>query len=145
MIAASACLCGINCKYSGANNCRRTIQDLFDSGNVLPVCPELFGSLQIPREPHEIVGGTGRDVLDGRARVLSSSGIDNTDKFIEGAKKTLRLLQSLNIDKVILKSRSPSCGCGKIYDGTFSGTLRDGNGVFAELLIENGIKTDCMD
>lgn len=145
MIAASACLCGINCKYNGGNNYRKIVADLFDSGKVLPICPELFGGLQVPREPHEIIGGTGRDVLNGQARVLSSSGIDNTDKFIEGAIRTVELLKSFDINKVILKSKSPSCGCRKIYDGTFSGALTDGNGVFAELLIENGIKTDCMD
>lgn len=142
MIAVSACLCGINCRYD-ADNCKNEkIVELFNKSEVLPICPELLGGLKTPREPHEIIGGTGRDVLNGKAKIVSRSGIDNTKKFVDGANKTLHLLQKLGINKVILKSKSPSCGYGKIYDGTFSGKLIDGNGILAELLLANGIQIE---
>jgi len=80
------------------------------------------------------VGGTGEDVLNGKARVYTADGIDITSDFIRGARETLYLARLVNPQEIILKQKSPSCGCGKIYDGTFTKTLRDGNGVTAALL-----------
>lgn len=140
MYLISACLCGLNCKYNGTNNFNPKIKAFYDKGNCIAVCPEHLGNLPIPREPHEILGGTGKDVLEGKAKVISQSGYDNTDKFINGAYKTLQIVKLLKIDTAILKSKSPSCGWGQIYNGNFEKKLKPGNGVTAELLSQNGIK-----
>lgn len=137
MIIASACLCGVDCKYSGGNNLNEDIYKLFKEGKVVLVCPEQMGGLKTPRVPAEIVGGDGLDALEGRAKVLTKDGEDVTKEFIKGAEETLKLANALKPEKIILKSKSPSCGCGKIYDGTFSSKLINGNGVAAQLLIKN--------
>jgi len=140
MIIASACLCGINCKYNGENNLNNGIEELFSQGEVIPVCPEQLGGLTTPREVKEISGGTGAQVLQGTAKVIGPSNSDSTEQFIRGANETLNIALNANIQVAVLKSKSPSCGLGKIYDGSFSHRLIDGNGVTAELLIRNGIK-----
>ncbi|OFI05774.1 hypothetical protein CLOACE_15410 [Clostridium acetireducens DSM 10703] len=139
MILVSACLCGINCKYNGKNNLNKKILKLLNEGKVLMICPEQIGGLQTPREPCEIVGGTGADVLKGKSKVLSKSGKDCTKEFIKGAYESLKVAKKCNIKKAILKSKSPSCGYGSIYNGNFNGTNINGNGVTAELLSINGI------
>ena len=139
MKLVSMCLCGVNCKYSGGNNYDESVLEIINEGDAIPVCPEVMGGLGTPRVPHEIVGGDGFDVLEGRAKVLSKDGEDNTDAFIAGAKKVLEIAKKLDVKEVILKSKSPSCGNGKIYDGSFSGVLIDGVGVTTALLIKNGI------
>lgn len=139
MIMISACLMGKNCKYNGGNNLRREIAEM--PGEKLEFCPECLGGLRIPHDPSEIEEGfSGEDVLDGKARVLSKNGADVTDEFIRGAKKTLAIAQANNIQKVYFKQSSPSCGCGLIYDGTFSGVKKHGYGVTAALLRRNGIE-----
>lgn len=140
MILISACFCGVNCKYSGGNNLNESLLNLLKEGKAIPFCPEQAGGLETPRKPCEIVGGTSKDVLEGNARVLSVDGEDKTLEFIKGAYETLKLAQTINAEYIILKSKSPSCGIGKVYDGTFSGALTAGNGVTAELLIQNGFK-----
>jgi len=140
MILVSACLCGTNCKYNGENNLNREVLQLLAEGKALPICPEQLGGMTTPRPAVEISGGTGADVLDGNARVVSSSGTDATENFIRGAREALNIARAACIKEAILKSKSPSCGCGRIYDGTFSGRVIEGNGVTAELLIRNGIK-----
>jgi uncharacterized protein YbbK (DUF523 family) len=141
MILVSACLCGINCKYNGGNNLDPRILKLFKEGRAIPVCPEQLGGQSTPRPAHEIVKGTGADVLDGRARVLGPGETDDvTHEFIRGAEETLKIARECDAKVAILKARSPSCGFGSIYDGTFSGSKRKGNGVTAELLARNGIR-----
>ncbi|WP_160671583.1 DUF523 domain-containing protein [Clostridium sp. C8-1-8] len=140
MILISACLCGCNCKYNGGNNYNEKVKKLYDEGNAILVCPEEMSGLSTPREPVEIQNGTGLDVLEGRAKVLSAQGTDVTEKFINGANKILDIALKNNVNKAILKAKSPSCGTGKIYDGTFTGTLKEGNGVTAELLKANKIE-----
>lgn len=140
MILISACLLGVNCKYDGKNNLREKLLEHFKGSNIIPVCPEQLGGLTTPRLPAEIVGGDGEDVLAGRAKVIRVDGVDVTDEFIKGAKETLNILKSLGAEKAILKSRSPSCGLRRIYDGSFSGTLVQGNGVTTALLKQNGIE-----
>lgn len=140
MYLISACLCGLNCKYNRTNNFNPKIKALYDKGNCIAICPEHLGNLTIPRSPHEIKDGSGKDVLEGKASVISKEGDNNTSKFIEGACKTLDIAKLLKVDTAILKSKSPSCGWGQIYDGTFQGKLMPGNGVTAELLSRNGIK-----
>lgn len=144
MKLVSMCLCGVNCKYSGGNNYDETVLKIVNEGDAIPVCPEIMGRLGTPRIPHEIVGGDGFDVLEGRAKVISKDGDDNTVAFIAGAEKVLEIAKKLNVKEVIFKSKSPSCGNGKIYDGSFSGTLIDGVGVTTALMIKNGIRVSSI-
>ncbi|WP_138205150.1 DUF523 domain-containing protein [Haloimpatiens lingqiaonensis] len=140
MIIVSACLCGINCKYSGGNNLNQKVLELVKEGKAIPVCPEQLGGLSTPRIPHEIKGGTGKEVLEGSAKLINPKGGDSTKEFIKGAYETLKIAQAVRAKKAILKAKSPSCGCGLIYDGTFTGNKIKGNGVTAELLLQNGIE-----
>ena len=114
--------------------------ELFKDGKLIPVCPEKLGGLPIPRPPAEIKNGQGRDVLAGKARVKNKSGKDVTVNFIKGAKEVLKIAKALEVKEAILKARSPSCGCDKIYDGTFTGKLTRGDGVTTALLKKNKIK-----
>ena len=138
MILISACLCGLNCKYDGGNNEHPFFAAMLERGEVITVCPEVLGGLPIPRKAAEICEGTGQDVLEGRAQVITRDGEDLTQFFVVGAKRALELAQEYQVDLVVLKSNSPSCGVGKIYDGTFTHQLREGYGVTAALLKENG-------
>ena len=128
-IAVSACLLGECCKYNGSHNRNEAVLALQKQFQLIPVCPECFGELPIPREPSEIREG----------RVYAKSGKDVTAQFVNGAALALYVAQENNCPAAVLKERSPSCGHGKIYDGTFSGTLTDGNGVTADLFLNNGI------
>lgn len=130
MDIVSACLCGINCKYDGKNNLNEELKERVMQGELLPVCPEVLGGLPIPRVPCEIRDG----------RVFTKNGRDVTEKFYLGAKKTLEIAKAAGAKKAFLKQRSPSCGCGKIYDGSFSGTIIPGDGITAALLKQNGIE-----
>ena len=129
-VLCSACLLGKNCKYDGGNNLQKDIEDLSKKYELIDVCPEELGDLSTPRDPAEIVDG----------KVLTNKGKDVTKNFYEGAKKVLEIAKEYNIKKAILKQRSPSCGCGKIYDGTFSKKVIKGNGITAQMLIDNGIE-----
>ena len=140
MILVSACLAGIKCKYNGGSSLVEKAAELIINGGAVPVCPEQLGGCTTPRIAAEIQDGTGADVLDGRSHVTGSGGEDVTGQFIRGAGEVLRIAQLTGAKKALLKARSPSCGCGRIYDGTFSGKTREGNGVTAELLLRNGIK-----
>ena len=140
MIIVSACLCGINCKYDGGNNLDVRVLKLLKEGKAIPVCPEQLGGQETPRAPHEIVNGNGFDVIAGKARILGPEGDDATVEFLKGAYETLKIAEVVGAGIAILKARSPSCGASQIYDGTFSGTKRKGNGVTAQLLLSKGIK-----
>ncbi len=140
MYVVSACLLGISTRYDGGCFCHEKLMKLAEEGKVIPVCPEQLGGCPTPRDPCEIAGGDGGDVLDGRCAVISWTGADMTEKFIKGAYETLKIAKACGAKKAILKARSPSCGAGRIYDGTFSGKTIPGNGVAAELLIRNGIE-----
>lgn len=139
MILVSACLIGVNCKYNGGNNFNNEILQRFKEVGIIPVCPEQLGGLSTPRTPAEIYNGDGKDVLEGVASVITKDGKDVTEEFIKGARETLRIAQSQGVTNAILKARSPSCGKGKIYDGAFSGTLKQGDGVTTALLKIKGI------
>lgn len=140
MILISACLCGLNCKYNGGNNLNEPLLNILKAGKALLICPEQMGGLQTPRKPCEIVGGTSKDVLEGKARVLNTAGEDRSKEFLKGAYETLKLAKTINAEYVVLKSKSPSCGADMIYDGSFSGKLKAGSGITAQLLINNGFK-----
>jgi uncharacterized protein YbbK (DUF523 family) len=136
----SACLLGLRCSWSGDDRYRNNrAVELAKLETLIPVCPEQMGGLPTPRLPQEIRGGTGDDVLNNKCRVINKNGQDVTAEFIKGAEETLKIAQQLNIKEFIAKSRSPSCGCGQIYDGTFSGNLIDGDGVTTALLRRNGL------
>ena len=139
-ILISACLLGVNCRYDGGNSRDKDAIKRHQHDALIPVCPEEAGGLPTPRPAVEIVGGDGNDVLDGNARVLTAEGVDKTEEFLKGAKYALKLAQSKGATSVILKSRSPSCGCGEIYDGSFSRTLVSGDGVTTALLKRHGIE-----
>jgi len=141
MKLVSACLLGIKCAWNGDdkyNNNRATM--LLRSEVLIPVCPEQLGGLPTPRAPQEIQGGTGEDVLKGNCKVVNKNGEDVTREFIRGAEEALKIAYKLNVKEFIAKSRSPSCGCGQIYDGTFSDKLIEGDGVTTALLKRNKIK-----
>lgn len=127
----SACLLGVDCKYDGGNNRLpdEKLTRLKTEYELIPVCPEAYGGLTTPRAPSER--------LDGG--VVSNTGRNVTAEFQRGAEAALRLAQLFEAETAILKENSPSCGCGTVYDGTFSGTLVPGDGVTAELLKAHGI------
>jgi uncharacterized protein YbbK (DUF523 family) len=131
MILVSACLAGFNCRYDGSNNEHTQIVQLVKEGKALPLCPEQLGGLTTPRHPAEIIN---------ESRVLTKEGVDVTKQFMLGAKETLRLCHLYNCKVAILKSLSPSCGSNRIYDGTFTKAVIEGDGVTAGLLKENGIE-----
>lgn len=136
----SACLAGVNCTYKGKNKLVKSIREEVVRMEALAICPEVFGGLPTPRENSEIVGGDGYDVLMKTARVLTVSGKDVTKNYVNGANLVLSLAKKHGIRKAILKSMSPACGIGRIYDGTFRKIPKKGNGVLAALLSINGIE-----
>jgi uncharacterized protein YbbK (DUF523 family) len=126
---ASTCLLGMCTAYDGGSRPYPILQMLAAQGRVVPICPEVAGGLPIPRPPAEIRGGDGNDVLDGRARVVTVTGQDVTAQYLAGAQIALDTARRFGLCRAVLKSHSPSCGAGQIYDGTFSGRLRPGDGV----------------
>lgn len=140
MYIVSCCLLGINCKYSGGNNRCENVIEFLKNHEFIAVCPEKCGGLSTPRDPSERIGN----------KVISKKGKDVTKEFVLGAnislENALRMSDEIGekIECAILKANSPSCGVGEIYDGTFEGNLIEGNGVFAEKLIEKGftVKTE---
>jgi uncharacterized protein YbbK (DUF523 family) len=139
MDIASACLAGVKCRYDGEARPDEKIEEMYRQGAVKLVCPETLAGLPSPRCPSEISGGDGDDVLDGWARVLAKDGTDRTEDFVQGAQATLTSAKECGATRAYLKAKSPSCGCGRIYDGSFSGKLRSGDGVTVALLKRNGI------
>ena len=128
-ILVSNCLLGCDCRYKGDNCGCEAIRKLAGEHVLIGVCPEQMGGLQTPRNPAEIVG----------ERVVSNAGVDVTAEYRRGAEMALMLAKLNRVDFAILKAKSPSCGKGLIYDGTFTGQKRPGNGVTAALLLQNGI------
>ena len=130
MRVVSACLVGINCRYDGSSVPCQKVIDLVRKGKAIPVCPEQLGGLSTPRIPAEQKGD----------KVFRKDGKDVSAEFEKGAKEALKIVKLIGCKEVILKSKSPSCGCGKVYDGSFSGKLIEGDGVFVKLLKKNNIK-----
>lgn len=136
----SACLAGCECRYDGSDNADERLRALQEEGRAVLVCPEEEGGLGTPRPPAEIVGGDGHDVLAGRARVVTKGGRDVTAEYLAGAHAAMEAARSSGAGVAILKARSPSCGRGVVYDGSFSRTPRAGDGVTTALLKQNGIE-----
>ncbi|HNU23389.1 hypothetical protein V511_14275 [Mesotoga sp. Brook.08.YT.4.2.5.1] len=136
-ILVSACLIGVNCTYRGDNNLSFKLLELVDRFVFLPVCPEQLGGLPTPRPRAEVT--TSKDWLASKI-VLDQFGNDVTSNYEKGAEEVLKIAKLSGSSIAVLKSRSPSCGCRGIYDGTFSGVMIDGMGITAELLMKNGIE-----
>lgn len=139
-ILVSACLAGLACAYDGNHRARERVLEWVREGRAVLVCPEDEGGLGTPRPAAEIVGGTGEDVLDGRARVVTVDGADVTAEYLEGARIAVARAKEHGCRTAVLKTRSPSCGRGGIYDGTFSGKLREADGVTAAALRREGVQ-----
>jgi len=139
MILVSACLAGINCAWDGKNRLDPKIKELLDKNQAVTVCPEVLGGRPIPRTKTEIKGGTGKDVLEGKAKVFDEHGKDVTLEFLKGAAAALDVVKKFNIKEAILKSKSPSCGVGEIYDGSFKSNFINGDGVTTALLKREGV------
>ena len=129
-ILVSACLLGVDCKYNGGNNYNDKVVEYLKDKEVIPICPEIMGGLSTPRYPSERVSN----------KVINNQNIDVTNEYTKGAEQALKLAKLFNVKKALLKAKSPSCGNGKIYDGTFTNTLIDGKGITTELLESNGIE-----
>ncbi len=139
-VLVSACLAGRACRFDGGTNPDRSVRLFEEEGRAVLVCPEEDGGLGTPRPPAEIQGGDGGDVLAGRARVVTRAGRDVTEEYLRGARIALERARSAGAEVAILKARSPSCGCGEIYDGSFTREPRGGDGVTAALLKQEGIR-----
>lgn len=126
----SACLLGLRCRYDGESCPNLAVEALMEQYNLIPICPEQLGGLPTPRDPSERQGG----------RVVSKAGLDVTAQYTRGAEQALQLARLFSCKIAVLKERSPSCGSGEIYDGTFTGTKTTGDGVTAALLNANGIE-----
>lgn len=149
MKLCSACLIGIECRYDGKSSLEKASKELlqeFKNGDIIPVCPEQLGGLATPRTPSEIQGGmSGEDVLDSRSRVIGKNGKDVTQQFIKGAYEVLKIAEFLGTTEYIGVQKSPSCGCGRIYDGTFTKTLINEDGVTTALLKRHNIHVSTQD
>jgi uncharacterized protein YbbK (DUF523 family) len=130
MKLCSACLLDIECRYDGKSKTDKKVLELAKKEELIPVCPEQLGGLPTPREPSEIKDG----------KVVTKNGKDFTENFIKGAEETYKIAKMNNIKEAIFKQKSPSCGCGQIYDGSFSGGLKKGDGITTEFLKKRGIK-----
>ena len=128
-ILVSGCLLGLCCRYDGASKPHPGVLKLAEEHELIPVCPEQLGGLATPRPPAERQG----------SHITAKTGADVTEQYRRGAEETLKLCRLLGCGAAVLKERSPSCGSGEIYDGTFTGTLTMGDGVTAELLKGQGI------
>ena len=129
-VLVSACLLGGGCRYDGQSKAYPLLDELCRRHEVVPVCPEIMGGLPTPRVPAERQG----------QRVVTKNGVDVTAQYRRGAEEVLRLARKLGCTVAVLKERSPSCGSGRVYDGTFTGTLTDGCGAAAQLLRAHGIR-----
>ena len=125
----SACLLGVPCRYDGQSKPCAALELLAERFVLVPICPEQLGGLPTPRVPAERRGD----------RVITREGADVTANYRRGAEEALRIARITGCKTALLKAKSPSCGCGRIYDGTHTGTLTDGSGVTAQLLAENGM------
>lgn len=126
----SACLIGVGCRYDGGRVKKIDVERLKEHFNLIPICPEVLGGLPTPRTPSERVGD----------EVIMRDGAVVTENFLRGAVESYNIALALGADIALLKERSPSCGKGKIYDGNFTGSLTERDGVTAEYFAGHGIR-----
>lgn len=129
-VLVSACLLGVNCRYSGDGKLISDVRRLMELAELIPICPEILGGLPTPRTPAERIGD----------RVVNREGVDVTEPYRRGARECLHLAELFSAKYALLKERSPSCGYGRIYDGSFSGRLVEGSGVAGAMLAAAGVK-----
>jgi uncharacterized protein YbbK (DUF523 family) len=139
-IMVSACLLGVKCRYDGKAKPVDGLKRRLAGCRIIPFCPECLGELPVPRLPAEIQVGEGAAVLAGKSRVVNRQGEDYTAQFIDGARRAVELYRENRPEYVLLKANSPSCGAGRIYDGSFTGRLRPGDGVAAAMLRQEGAR-----
>lgn len=142
MLLVSACLAGFNTRYNGTNCLDAAVRDLVARGRAIPVCPEQLGGLATPRPAVEFRGGTGADLLAGRAAALSEQGEDLSTALMKGARESLRIAELYGVREALLKDGSPSCGVTYVHSG---GLRVPGMGVAAELLRQSGIRVRTVD
>lgn len=130
MLIVSACLANLHCRYDGGSKSCEAILRLVAEGQAIPVCPEQLGGLPTPRLPAERIGD----------KIIRKDGTDVSAEFMRGAQEALHMARLVKAKAAILKARSPSCGFGKVYDGSFTGRVVNGNGVFAELCQQAGME-----
>ena len=130
MEVVSACLAGVACRYDGTAQAEPEVVEAVRQGKALPLCPEMLGGLPAPREAAEIKAG----------RVVTATNVDLTEAFQKGAEIATQIAILAGCRKAVLKARSPSCGCGQIYDGSFSGRLVEGDGLWAQALKQAGME-----
>jgi len=130
-VLISACLLGVECRYDGQHCKREFLIDKQNEFEFIPVCPEELGGLPTPRPPAEI---------QNNGKVETKAGVDVTSQYNDGAQKAFEAVKNDDVKLAYLKSRSPMCGCGEIYDGSFTGNKKGGDGIFARLLKSKGIK-----
>jgi len=135
MRLCSACLLGIQCGFNGHSKENEKVMELAEGEGLVPVCPEQLGGLPTPRPQTEIRNG----------KIVTVNGVDQTEFYEKGAQEVLKLCQRLGIKEVIFQQRSPSCGCGLVYDGSFTGKLINGDGITTKLLKVHGIRVKSMD
>ena len=135
-VLISACLLGKNCRYNGGHSQLNELNKL--DVEWIPVCPEESGGLGTPR-PSAEMQENAETILNGKGKIITNKGKNVTAEFIQGAEQSLQLGLGAEVKIAVLKSKSPSCGIGKIYDGSFTKTLKTGNGIFAHLCHKNDI------
>lgn len=138
----SACLAGFNTRHDGGNRLDERVKRLVEEGRAIPVCPEALAGLLMPRPPVVFDGGDGAGVLGGTARAVDEEGVDRTEALIIGAEETLSMAVEHGIRTAVLKDGSPSCGVTYVH---CTGGKREGRGVTAELLTQNGIEVITVD
>ena len=141
-IIISACLLGRECRYNGGHSKISELDNL--DVNFISVCPEEAAKLGTPRSAAELTS-SAKKVVSGQGKILTNTGVDVTSQFLEGSRSELSKLKSSSASTAILKSRSPSCGFGQVYDGTFTGNLRRGNGIFSQMCEDEGVKVISSD
>lgn len=137
MVIISACLLGIKCRYDGESRSDEAVLSMIPHEICIPVCPEQLGGCSTPRQPSEIVGGNGFDVLNGTARVIDSVGCDVTASFLRGAREAIKIAGLFTITVAIMKENSPSCGVSHIKR---KGEQAEGPCVASALFVQNGIE-----
>ncbi|MBC7264039.1 MAG: DUF523 domain-containing protein [Chloroflexi bacterium] len=141
-ILVSACLLGCRVRYDGSDAAVRStiLQEWRAEGRIIPFCPEVAAGMSIPREPAEIIGGEGGDVLVGEAIVREAGGREVTGIYLDGARRALDLARAEGVKVAVMKDGSPSCGRGFIYDGSFTGVKKRGRGVTVAILERAGVR-----
>ncbi len=138
MVGVSACLLGQKCRYDGSGLYHEKMEEITEK--IYPICPEVLAGFSIPRLPCEFLNGDGNSLLLKKGKIITFLKKDITKQMILGAKKAIQACKEQNIKVLYLQQGSPSCGYGWIYDGTFTGNKKEGNGIFTAMALKEGMK-----